>query len=154
VTEGELHVYVDGELPTDRREAVEQWLANHPEDAARVAAWRAQVEAIRARFGGVINEPVPDRLALDRIMRNGRSWATLAAAAVVAALLVGGVTGWVARGASAAAPSELEVFANEALGAHRLYIGEVSRQRNGICCRGCRDGSARCCVRPISWRST
>jgi anti-sigma factor RsiW len=125
VTEGELHVYVDGELPMDRREAVEQWLANHPEDAARVAAWRAQAEAIRSRYGDVINEPVPDRLTLDRIMRNGRSWGALAAAAVVAALLVGGVTGWVARGASAAAPSELEVFANEALGAHRLYIGEV-----------------------------
>ena len=125
VTEGELHVYVDGELPMDRREAVEQWLANHPEDAARVAAWRAQAEAIRARFGGVINEPVPDRLMLDRIMRKGRSWGALAAAAVVVALLVGGAAGWFARGASASAPSELEVFANEALGAHRLYIGEV-----------------------------
>jgi anti-sigma factor RsiW len=125
VTEGELHVYVDGELPADRREAVELWLANHPEDAARVAAWRAQAEAIRARYGGVINEPVPDRLTLDRIMRKGRSWGALAAAAVVAALLVGGVTGWVARGASAAAPNPFEMLANEALGAHKLYIGEV-----------------------------
>ena len=35
VTEGELHVYVDGELPADRREAVEMWLSTHPEDAAR-----------------------------------------------------------------------------------------------------------------------
>ena len=42
VTEDELHVYVDGELPADRRDAVETWLSNHPEDAARVAAWRAQ----------------------------------------------------------------------------------------------------------------
>ena len=53
VTEDELHVYVDGELPADRREAVEAWLASHPEDAARVAAWRAQAEAIRARYGAV-----------------------------------------------------------------------------------------------------
>ena len=29
VTEDELHVYVDGELPADRREAVETWLSNH-----------------------------------------------------------------------------------------------------------------------------
>ncbi len=49
VTEDELHVYVDGELPADRREAVETWLASHPDDAARVAAWRAQAEAIPAR---------------------------------------------------------------------------------------------------------
>jgi len=125
VTEGELHVYVDGALPEDRREAVEQWLANHPEDAARVAAWRAQAEAIRARFGGVINEPVPDRLKLDRILRTGRSWGALAAAAAIVAFVVGSTAGWVARGASAAAPNESEVFANEAIGAHRLYIGEV-----------------------------
>ena len=42
VTEHELHLHVDGELPVGRREAVEAWLANHPEDAARVASWREQ----------------------------------------------------------------------------------------------------------------
>src|SRR4029078_6598200 len=29
VTDGELHAYVDGELPPDRSEAVEAWLASH-----------------------------------------------------------------------------------------------------------------------------
>jgi anti-sigma factor RsiW len=125
VMEDELHVYVDGELPADRREALETWLANHPEDAARVAAWRAQAEAIRARYGGVINEPVPARLALDRLTRNRRSWVAAAAAAIVAAFIAGGTAGWMAHGASASAPSELEVFSSEAMGAHRLYIGEV-----------------------------
>jgi anti-sigma factor RsiW len=125
VTEDELHVYVDGELPADRREAVETWLATHPDDATRVAAWRAQAEAIRARYGDVIHEPVPARLALERITRNRRSWSAIAAAAALAAFVAGGAIGWLAHGASAAAPSELEVFANEAIGAHRLYIGEV-----------------------------
>jgi anti-sigma factor RsiW len=59
VTEDELHVYVDGELPADRREAVELWLASHPEDAARVAAWRAQAEAIRSRYGKVSTNRCP-----------------------------------------------------------------------------------------------
>jgi anti-sigma factor RsiW len=125
VTEGELHVYVDGALPEDRREAVEKWLANHPEDAARVAAWRAQAEAIRARYGSVINEPVPDRLKLDRVMRGGRSWGALAIAAMVAAFLVGGAGGWMARGVNAGVPNQSEMLASEALGAHKLYIGEV-----------------------------
>ena len=58
-------------------------------------------------------------------MRSRRSWGAIAAAAAVAAFVIGGVAGWMARGASAAAPSELEVFTTEALGAHRLYIGEV-----------------------------
>ncbi len=51
VTEDELHAYVDGELPAERRGAVEAWLAAHPDDAARVAAWRSQAELIRARYG-------------------------------------------------------------------------------------------------------
>jgi anti-sigma factor RsiW len=125
VTEDELHVYVDGELPADRREAVEVWLSSHPEDAARVAAWRAQAEAVRARYGGVVNEPVPERLTLQRIVRNQRSWGTIAAAAAIAAFVIGGVAGWMARGAAAAAPNTVELFTAEALGAHRLYIGEV-----------------------------
>ena len=125
VTEDELHVYVDGELAADRREAVERWLASHPDDAARVAAWRAQAESIRARYGAIVKEPVPEHLTLDRITRSRRSWAAVAAAAVIAAFAVGGVAGWMVRGASASAPSSFETFANEALGAHKLYIAEV-----------------------------
>ena len=48
VTEEELHAFVDGELPADRQEAVAAWLSAHPEQAALVAAWRAQAESIRA----------------------------------------------------------------------------------------------------------
>jgi anti-sigma factor RsiW len=125
VTEDEIHAYVDGELPGDRREAVEAWIARHPDDAVRVAAWRTQADAVRARYGNIVSEPVPARLALDRIIRRRRSWTAIAAAATVAAFVIGGVAGWMARGASAASPSEMETFANEAIGAHRLYIGEV-----------------------------
>jgi anti-sigma factor RsiW len=127
-TEEELHAYVDGEVPADRRIAVETWLAAHPDEAARVAAWRAQAEAIRARYGAVADQPVPDRFKLERlgqISRGSRSWMGLAAAAAVAAFLIGGAAGWMARGASAAAPSPLEGFASEALAAHKLYVAEV-----------------------------
>ena len=125
VTEYELHLHVDGELPVGRREAVEAWLANHPEDAARVASWREQATLIRARFGRVAEEAVPDKLKLATIMRTRRSWGAIAAAAAIAAFFIGGVVGWVGRGASAAAPSEVEVFTSDAMGAHRLYISEV-----------------------------
>lgn len=125
VTEYELHLHVDGELPAGRREAVEAWLANHPEDAARVASWREQAALVRQRFANVAEEPVPDKLKLATIMRTRRSWGAIAAAAALAAFFIGGAVGWVGRGASAAAPSEVEVFTSDALGAHRLYIGEV-----------------------------
>ena len=99
VTEEELHAYIDGELAADRRAAVEQWLGTHAEDAARVAAWRAQADAIRTRYGAVAGEPVPSRFDLDRLARQGRKWSRLAAAAVFAALLAGGAAGWFGRGA-------------------------------------------------------
>ena len=125
VTEEELHAYVDGEIAADRRGAVEAWLASHPEDAARVAQWRAQAEAIRARFGALGSEPVPARFDLDRLARAARSWRAIAAAAVIMAFVAGGVVGWMARGASAAAPSRFDTFTTQALDAHRVYVVEV-----------------------------
>jgi anti-sigma factor RsiW len=129
VTEDELHAYVDGELPTDRKAAVDAWLAEHPEQAALIAAWRAQAESIRAHFGAAVGEPVPPRLKLDQILKqdkaNGRSWMAVAAAAAIVAFIVGGTAGWMARGASAAAPSSFDVYASEALDAHKLYVVEV-----------------------------
>ena len=85
VSEDELSAYVDGELPADRREAVALWLAENPEQAAKVAAWLAQSESIRARYGAVADEPVPDRLKIENVMRltrsGGRKWMAMAAAA-------------------------------------------------------------------------
>jgi anti-sigma factor RsiW len=129
VTEEELHAYVDGELAADRLEAVTAWLAAHADQAALVAAWRVQADGIRTRYGAVAGEPVPERLQLDQVMQrdraSGRSWAAIASAAAVAAFLIGGGAGWMARGASAAAPTDFETFTSEALGAYKLYVVEV-----------------------------
>src|SRR5262245_18878985 len=122
VTEDELHAYVDGELAPDRREAVETWLATHADDSLRVAAWRTQIEGLRARYGGVAAEPVPARLALDRITTRSRKWMGVAAAATIAAFIIGGAAGWFARGASAAAPNEFDAFTSDAVDAPRLYV--------------------------------
>lgn len=128
VTEDELHAFVDGELPADRKEAVANWLAAHPEQAAMVAAWRAQAEAIHAHYGAVAEQPVPARLKLDEIMRQDRSRRSLAAfatAAAVVAFIAGGATGWFARGASAAPPNGFATITTDALDAYKLYVVEV-----------------------------
>jgi anti-sigma factor RsiW len=138
VSEEELHAYVDGELAHDRRDAVESWLAAHPDDNARVGAWRAQADSIRARYGAIAAEPVPARLALDRLMANEhgwRSWRGIAAAAVIA-LMIGGGGGWLARGAIVAntpagqradrpAKDGFTAFTTEAIEAYKLYVVEV-----------------------------
>jgi anti-sigma factor RsiW len=126
VTEDELHAYVDGELPTDRHGAVEAYLASHPDDAARVAGWRAQAELIRDQYGAIATETPPQRLALARLAgARRRNSAAMAVAALVAAILVGGIGGWVVRGSEIARPSDLARFTADALDAYKLYTVEV-----------------------------
>jgi len=129
VSEDELHAYVDGELPPDRQEAIATWLNAHPSEAAQVAAWRAQAEAIRARYGAFAAEAVPERLKLERLTRQGgasrRTWASFAAAAAILAFFAGGGAGWFARGATTAPPSSFEAITADALDAYKLYVVEV-----------------------------
>ena len=125
VTEDELHAYVDDELPADRQDAVAAWLTTHPDAAMQVAAWRAQGETIRARYGATANEPVPQRLKLERVMQKDRPWRGIAAAAACVAFLIGGASGWFAHGATMPAASGLEKLTAEALQAHNLYTLEV-----------------------------
>jgi anti-sigma factor RsiW len=125
VSEDELGAYVDGELPADRRGAVEAWLAAHPDDAAKVAAWRKLGDLVRVRYGTVADETPPARLDVDRLTRRRYGAMAVAAAAVIGAFLVGGVAGWTARGVEAASPSDLSRFTSDALDAYRLYVVEV-----------------------------
>src|SRR4051812_16420594 len=68
VTEDELHAYVDNELPAERRGDVEAWLSSHPDDAARVQSWRTMAEALHARYDQVLDEAVPKRLEIERLV--------------------------------------------------------------------------------------
>jgi len=124
VTEDELHAYVDNELPAERRGDVEAWLATHADDAERVQSWRAMADALHARYDTVANEPVPQRLELERLGREPRKWIYGTIAASLLAFLAGGGTGWLAHGA-AVSPSVFKSFTVDALDAHRLYVVEV-----------------------------
>jgi len=125
VTEDELHAYVDGELPHDRRAAVEAWLAGRPDDAARVASWRLQADAIRARYGDVATQPVPAKFNLDRMSYASRPWKMAAAAAVIAAFFLGGFAGWMLRDTNGDGPGIVQQLTAQALDAHKVYAVEV-----------------------------
>jgi len=126
VSEDELHAYVDGELPAERRGAVESWLATHPEDAAKVAAWRKQADLIQARYGAVANEKIPPRLDIARMAcRRRNAWIAAAAAAALVTFVAGGLIGWTVRGVETPSPSDLSRFTADALEAYRLYVVEV-----------------------------
>src|SRR5437868_13519574 len=90
VTEDELHAYVDNELPAERRGDVEAWLATHPEDAGRVQSWRAMAEMLHARYDQVADEAVPQRVEIERLVRQPRKWMGGAIARARAAVVADG----------------------------------------------------------------
>ena len=122
VTEADLHAYVDGVLPPARAAEVDAYLAERPEDAARVAAYREQLVALRREFDPVLDEPLPQRL---RVPRFYRARPLLRYAAVVAWLTLGGVAGWQLHAYTADKRIETTAWARRAAIAHVVYSPEV-----------------------------
>jgi anti-sigma factor RsiW len=127
VSEDELHALVDRCLPQERLASVQAYLAAHPADAVRVAAWREQREALRAALAHAATGPLPRRLSLDslvhaRLMRRERPWRM--AAAVVLAFGLGGAGGWFLRGSP---PNGAAVLAQEAMANHAVYAADRRR---------------------------
>ena len=90
-TEAELQAYVDGRLPERRRLELEEYLASHPDEAGRLAAYRTQAGQLREAFAPVLDEPVPQRLALTFAPRRSR---LAGVAAALAWIVVGAAAGW------------------------------------------------------------
>ena len=126
VGEDDLHALVDGALHDPaRRAAVRHWLEERREAAARVRAYAAQRDALRAALAPKAAEPIPARLRIVHL-RAARRRTMLARLRVAAALgglvLLGAGLGWTARGpvvpaaeiaARAVVPPSLEVRAQE-----------------------------------------
>lgn len=128
IGEADLHAWADGRLGEARRAEVEAWLAAHPEDAERAAAYRALNEQLRAHFESVLDEPVPARL--EGAAQRRRRWRAVAAIAGWVALggALGGIAGWQlhAQYAPAAqAQPDAPVLARRAALAHATYAPEV-----------------------------
>lgn len=62
VTSEDINSYVDGHLTADRVQLVENYLAENPTEAARVADYRAINHTLGNAFSGVIEEPIPTEL--------------------------------------------------------------------------------------------
>lgn len=120
MTEADLHAYVDAALPTARAAELEAYLAEHPEEAARVASYREQILALRREFDAVLDEPVPERL-----LAQSRRRQFVRYAAVAAWFALGGLIGWQLRAYTADRPAEPPVWARRAAVAHIVYSPEV-----------------------------
>ena len=128
VTEADLQAYVDGRLAEARRAEVEAWLAMRPDDAERVAEYRAQHDMLHALYDPVLDEAVPERLRAT-ISEGGRSRALARVAGWVAlGAALGVLAGWQLRALHApvrVAHSEGLSMARRAAVAHVTYSPEI-----------------------------
>jgi anti-sigma factor RsiW len=126
IAEAEIHGFVDGELDDARRLAVKDWLATHPDDAARVADYRALGERWREAYAPVLDEPVPAELlaALKRPRApRWRQFAWAAAASVVATLIA--LAAWTLLEPHHLPGNAAAEMVERAAMAHATYAAEV-----------------------------
>jgi anti-sigma factor RsiW len=126
ITEADLQAYADGVLREDRRAAVAEWLAAHPEDAERIESYRQLAAELRSSYDRVLDEPVPERL--ERTIRTGRvRYAAVVAGWVALGVVLGALAAWQLNRTypAALASNGADAMAHRAVVAHATYSPEV-----------------------------
>jgi len=139
MTEDDLQAWVDGALPPVRRGEVEEYLAEYPEEAERVRAYRAQKQALKALFQPVLDEPLPERLqalaippvAVDPEKRPFFTrWSLQRIAAGLLVAIVSGAAGWLGHAQYQAVDSrqaQRVPLPRQAAVAHVVFSPDVRR---------------------------
>ena len=123
MSDEDLHAYFDGELDSGRRAAVEAYLADHPDEAARFAVYREQQDALHRAFDPVLDESIPPGM-LHRPRYAGRAWLSHAAAVLVG-ILMGAIGSWLVVTGDPEQAGQSHEFAARAVVAHAVYTPEV-----------------------------
>lgn len=135
--DADLHAAADGRIEPADQARVDARLADNPDEAATVYAYRLLNARLHDRFDAVLDEPVPPHLLA--VINGGSTpaaggrpgWRSglLRLAASVALLIVGGAGGWLLHDRMAPPPTALvkadATFANKAIGAHNVFAAEV-----------------------------
>lgn len=128
IDEAELHAWVDGGLEGERAAVIRQAMDADPALASRAKAYAEQNKEIRALFGSVADEPLPERLrAVNLASRTSRRRRLLAVAASVVWLSIGIAGGWLASDwlGDRTLTQDTRDVARAAVSAHRVYAVEV-----------------------------
>ena len=133
VEEDDLHARIDGQLPRQRTEDVDAYLAAHPEEEARFSQYAQQRQALRAAFAAQASGPIPNRLRVAHLLaqqrrRRRRQLGQIAAA--VCLIVLGGIGGWAVRdltGPLSSLPpgAVARMITADAITAHRTFSVEV-----------------------------
>ncbi|MEP4379156.1 MAG: anti-sigma factor [Alphaproteobacteria bacterium] len=123
-TEDEIQALVDGRLDPGRRAEVEAWLSANPDEAMRVAEFRAISSAVERVYDPLLERQIPARLQNIGASAPVRSpiWHV---AAMVALIAVGAAGGWFANDAVSTGEDPNVSLARGAVKAHQMYAREV-----------------------------
>lgn len=127
ISEADLQAYADGHLPEERRKAVDAWLASHPEESERVAAYRRLASEVRSAYSAMLSEPVPPRLALAASPHLPWRRVAVVAGWIALGIVIGAPAGWYSRPERTATQlvPDTTLFARRAAVAHATYSPEV-----------------------------
>ncbi|MBT9612018.1 MAG: anti-sigma factor [Burkholderiales bacterium] len=120
ISEHDLQAYVDGQIDPARVAEIETHLADNPQDAMRVEAYRKQNQTLHALFDPTLDEPLSG--ALQRRHRPRPQWQRYAA--MVGILALGLVLGFGLRGVTAPALGPM-ALSKQAAFAHVAFVPEV-----------------------------
>ncbi len=129
LSESDLHAYIDGELDADTLLEIEHWLAEHPDDAAKVHAFKLQKIQMHQLYDEGLEAAIPQDV-LDLLEKKPMSswapnWRQMAAG--IALFVIGGASGW---GFFTMDPMEHAAggqFARQAMNAHVVYAHDTAR---------------------------
>lgn len=139
IPETDLHAWLDGQLPVEDQAEVAAYLAGHPEEQARLDAYRQHKQQIQTLFDPVIHEPVPEHLrrrpapdvVATPVSRAARPRWFLQLAAGLAIAVVSSSLGWFLHGQALTQPALLSDagdasgFVHQAVLAHAVFTPEV-----------------------------
>ncbi|UGY12720.1 anti-sigma factor family protein [Bradyrhizobium septentrionale] len=129
ITEDDLHAYVDRALEPEREAEVGAYLEKHPDVARRIEAYSGERNLLRSALLPIAEEPLPPQLNLARMIESPRrrpaSWRWAIAAMLM--LSIGGLGGWVIRGATLAPAGGIAALAEEASDSYKVYASDRTR---------------------------
>lgn len=130
IQEEELLAYVDHALDPTRLREIEAYLQQHPDVATRIEGYMAQREQLRAALAPIADEPVPPELNLRHMLTARRARAShpwRLAASVFVAMCLGGIGGWMGRGATEPPTGGIAALAREATASFQVFAADPLR---------------------------
>ena len=127
IGDDDLQAWVDRRLSSDRREAVEAYLAAHPDVAARLARYAVQDTGLTTALQPKFQEPIPARLRIDTLLARRRSRMATHLAKAASLLLVAGLgaaAGWAGHGWTGQG-TQLSTATANALAAYETFTVEA-----------------------------